>query len=164
MWGTQVQSIEIGEPSIGCSCDGRWRSLRDDDSCPDTSRPNNGANEETAGETQAPLMKLERALHIPSAFVVMRLFALSNAGLALVFPQRAVASDSAAWLGGIGFTTSLFVPTLAFEGQELLGSAKLGIVTGLLIAGVTGALMLRVSRWTTGRLPATHLNARIRTG
>jgi Na+/H+ antiporter NhaA len=33
--------------------------------------------------------------------------------------------NGAVWLGGIGFTMSLFVATLAFEGQALPRSAKL---------------------------------------
>ena len=35
-----------------------------------------------------------------------------------------------AWLGGIGFTMSLFIATLAFDGTTLLDSAKVGILGG----------------------------------
>lgn len=35
-----------------------------------------------------------------------------------------------AWLGGIGFTMSLFIATLAFQGTNLLDSAKIGILGG----------------------------------
>lgn len=45
-------------------------------------------------------------------------------------------------LGGIGFTMSLFVSTLAFEGTPLLVTAKAGILTGSLLAGVAGYTML----------------------
>lgn len=53
---------------------------------------------------------------------------------------------SVALLGGIGFTVSLFIATLSFGGSpamaELLNHAKLGIVAGSLIAGVTGFVIL----------------------
>ena len=42
-----------------------------------------------------------------------------------------------AWLGGIGFTMSLFIATLAFEGTNLLDSAKIGILGGSLLAGAS---------------------------
>jgi Na+:H+ antiporter, NhaA family len=48
----------------------------------------------------------------------------------------------AAWLGGIGFTMSLFVAELAFPEGEMLESAKLGILVASLIAGVGGAVVL----------------------
>lgn len=47
------------------------------------------------------------------------------------------------WLGGIGFTMSLFVATLAFGSGPLLDSAKVGILAGSLVAGATGAALLR---------------------
>ncbi len=49
----------------------------------------------------------------------------------------------ASWLGGIGFTMSLFVAALAFGSGPLLDSAKVGILAGSLVAGVTGAVLLR---------------------
>jgi len=45
-------------------------------------------------------------------------------------------------LGGIGFTMSLFVATLAFGSGPLLNSAKVGIVGASLIAGTVGACVL----------------------
>jgi NhaA family Na+:H+ antiporter len=48
----------------------------------------------------------------------------------------------AAWLGGIGFTMSLFIAALAFSDQELLRAAKIGVLTGSLIAGVIGVTVL----------------------
>jgi len=51
-----------------------------------------------------------------------------------------------AWLGGIGFTMSLFIAGLAFgDSAELLTSAKLGTFLASLIAGVVGWLLLRTS-------------------
>lgn len=45
-------------------------------------------------------------------------------------------------LGGIGFTMSIFIASLAFTEQPLLELAKLGIFVGSLVAGVTGFLFL----------------------
>ena len=130
----------------------------------------------------APLLRLEHALHGLSAFVVMPLFALSNAGvwlsgaaggrvafavmlglavgkplgitlaaLAAVRLRFASLPDGVnwtalhgcAWLGGIGFTMSLFIATLAFDGTTLLDSAKVGILGGSILSGVVGAIVLR---------------------
>ena len=49
------------------------------------------------------------------------------------------------WLGGIGFTMSLFVAGLAFTGDgsdALLEAAKLGVLGASLVAGVTGYLIM----------------------
>jgi NhaA family Na+:H+ antiporter len=49
-----------------------------------------------------------------------------------------------AWLGGIGFTVSIFVAMLAFGGvAEQLRAAKIGILVGSTVAGVVGALVIR---------------------
>ncbi|MDQ3998315.1 MAG: Na+/H+ antiporter NhaA [Gemmatimonadota bacterium] len=47
------------------------------------------------------------------------------------------------WLGGIGFTMSLFVANLAFAGTPRLEEAKVGILLASTIAGVTGWLILK---------------------
>ena len=52
-----------------------------------------------------------------------------------------------AWLGGIGFTMSLFIAELGLDGPDQLAAAKLGILAASLIAGVGGYLLLRV--WAT---------------
>ena len=45
----------------------------------------------------------------------------------------------------MGFTMSIFIANLAFAGNELLiNSAKIGIITVSLIAGVSGFLILRL--------------------
>ena len=49
----------------------------------------------------------------------------------------------AGWLGGIGFTMSLFISELAFTDSPLVEVAKLGILAGSLVAGIGGWLILR---------------------
>ena len=50
-----------------------------------------------------------------------------------------------ACLAGIGFTMSLFVTMLAFADGALVEAAKRGIIVGSLVAGVAGAVLLRMS-------------------
>jgi NhaA family Na+:H+ antiporter len=49
----------------------------------------------------------------------------------------------AAWLGGIGFTMSLFIGGLAFGDGPTLGAAKVGILIASIVAGTGGFLVLR---------------------
>jgi NhaA family Na+:H+ antiporter len=49
------------------------------------------------------------------------------------------------WLGGIGFTMSLFIATLAYASGPLLDSAKLGILCGSATAGFIGWTQLRTA-------------------
>jgi NhaA family Na+:H+ antiporter len=65
-------------------------------------------------------------------------------GLA-VLPAEASwrALHGVSWLGGIGFTMSLFIAGLAFGTSPLLDAAKLGILSASIIAGIGGWLLLR---------------------
>lgn len=142
--------------------------------------------ERASERVTAPLLRLEHGLHRVSAFLVMPLFAFSNAGVAIgqgatsqvttavllglvigkplgitlaawaavggrlaALPEGVSwrALHGCAWLGGIGFTMSLFVSGLAFEGTPLHDASKLGILSGSLIAGVVGGLLV----YTQGR-------------
>jgi NhaA family Na+:H+ antiporter len=58
---------------------------------------------------------------------------------------------AAGWLGGIGFTMSLFIGGLAFDDAALLTQAKLGILAASLLAGTTGWLLLRQAPPQNGR-------------
>jgi NhaA family Na+:H+ antiporter len=49
-----------------------------------------------------------------------------------------------ACLAGIGFTMSLFIAMLAFDDAALVDAAKRGIVAGSLLAGIAGAVLLRM--------------------
>ena len=135
-----------------------------------------------------PAARLERDLHLPVALVVIPLFALANAGIAIDFSSigttimepvsmgimgglilgkvlgifgvawlaiklkiASLPQDSSlnqifgvAFLGGIGFTMSIFVADLAFiNNPELIFQAKVGILAASLFAGLFGYFWLR---------------------
>ena len=135
-----------------------------------------------------PAARLENDLHLPVALIVIPLFALANAGVAIDFssigttimtpvsmgiiaglilgkvlgifgvawlaiklkmatlPQGSTMSQifGVAFLGGIGFTMSIFVADLAFiNSPELVFQAKVGILAASLFAGLFGYSWLR---------------------
>ncbi len=135
-----------------------------------------------------PASRLERGLHLPVALVIIPLFALANAGIAIDFsslgevvlkpvslgiiagliggkvlgifgtawfaiklkiaqlPKESSMSQifGVAFLGGIGFTMSIFVADLAFvNSEELIFQAKVGILLASLMAGFIGYVWLR---------------------
>ncbi|NVK43872.1 MAG: Na+/H+ antiporter NhaA [Oceanospirillaceae bacterium] len=134
-----------------------------------------------ARESVPPQQRLEDAVHPWSAFLILPLFALANAGTALpttlslqpvtlaviaglalgkplgivgfawVAVRLGVADKptdvtwlmlmGAGILSGIGFTMSIFIGGLAFEG-DLLADAKLGVILASLISGATGLAWL----------------------
>lgn len=141
--------------------------------------------ESATDAAQAPLQRMEHALHGYVAFLIMPLFAIANAGvplnglaasaqspvvwgvalglvlgkpigitLASAIAVRTGAADlphdvtwrhlhGAAWLGGIGFTMSLFIAGLAFGDTVMLDIAKLGILGASVCAGIVGFALLR---------------------
>ena len=50
---------------------------------------------------------------------------------------------AASVLAGIGFTMSLFIANLAFSSPELLNISKVGILTGSLLSGIVGFIILK---------------------
>jgi NhaA family Na+:H+ antiporter len=52
---------------------------------------------------------------------------------------------AASILAGIGFTMSLFIANLALGTEELLNISKVGILTGSLISGIVGFIILKIS-------------------
>ncbi len=52
----------------------------------------------------------------------------------------------AAWLGGIGFTMSLFIAALAYgDGTDELAMAKIGVLAASVVAGLGGFALLRAA-------------------
>jgi NhaA family Na+:H+ antiporter len=69
-----------------------------------------------------------------------------RSGLATLPPDiRWFQLYGAAWLGGIGFTMSLFIAELAFPHSSELVPAKLGILAASLVAGLVGAAIVRAA-------------------
>ncbi len=143
--------------------------------------------EKSCEAAQTPLLRMEHGVHYWVAFLIIPIFALSNAGVHLnvdlgsaishpvtlgiilglvigkplgitVLAWAAVRMGLASlphgvtwgqihgvsWLGGIGFTMSLFVANLAFgEGSALLDAAKIGVLAASTIAAITGWILLR---------------------
>ena len=70
----------------------------------------------------------------------------------------------AACLGGIGFTMSIFIATLAFTGAETLAAAKLGVLLASVVAGLIGIVVGRVYlRRNASAAAANELGAAERT-
>jgi len=135
-----------------------------------------------------PSARLEHALHLPVALLIIPLFALANAGISIDFssigdtivepvslgiilgliggkvlgifgvswvavklkiaklPQNSTMSQifGVAFLGGIGFTMSIFVADLAFiHSPELIFQAKIGILFASLVSGLFGFFWLK---------------------
>lgn len=136
----------------------------------------------------SPASKLEHELHLPVSLLVIPLFALANAGIAIDFssishtiiqpislgiiaglilgkvlgiagvawvaiklgiaklPENSTMNQifGVAFLGGIGFTMSIFVADLAFLGNpDMIFQAKVGILAASLFSGLFGYLWLR---------------------
>ena len=49
----------------------------------------------------------------------------------------------ASLLAGVGFTMSLFIGTLAFDGPEYASAVRLGVLSGSLVCGLFGYLVMR---------------------
>jgi NhaA family Na+:H+ antiporter len=136
------------------------------------------------------LEQLEHRIHPISAFAIIPLFALANAGVDLrggvlgdalgsavcwaVVVGLVVGKFGGIWLatraalalgagtlpegvaprhvpgvaalGGIGFTVSLFIASLAFDDPALEAAAKVGILLGSILAGTLGAALLLATR------------------
>jgi NhaA family Na+:H+ antiporter len=142
--------------------------------------------EDAAEKAQAPMLSIEHTLQPWTAFLIVPLFALANAGVAIRGELAAIVVEpvflgvllglvigkqvgislaawavvrlglaslpdgvrwrhiyGAAWLGGIGFTMSLFIAGLAYGDGPMLTFAKVGILAASIVAGVGGYLVLR---------------------
>ena len=50
-----------------------------------------------------------------------------------------------AFLGGIGFTVSIFISNIAFDSEALVDLAKLGVLGGSILSGMIGYVLLRTA-------------------
>lgn len=146
--------------------------------------------ERSCEQVETPMQRIEHALVPWVQNLIMPVFALANAGVALggqvgsvladpinlgilcglvlgkpigivLFAWLAVRAGLAAFpagvkgtqilgagiLGGVGFTMSLFIASLAFGPTQTLETAKIGILAASLIAGTIGAAVL----WFAGK-------------
>lgn len=142
--------------------------------------------EDATNKVQSPLQRLENALHSYVIYLVMPVFAIANAGVALGGPATdntlgtsiavglfagkfigifffswiavkaklaSLPADikwadvaGASFLGGVGFTMSLFVANLAYEDATLISSAKSGVLIGSLLSAIAGLAIIWYSR------------------
>jgi NhaA family Na+:H+ antiporter len=49
-------------------------------------------------------------------------------------------------LGGIGFTMSLFIASLAFDNASYLASAKISILCASVLSGILGVIIFKTSK------------------
>jgi Na+:H+ antiporter, NhaA family len=138
------------------------------------------------GSEKSPSYILQKALHLPVAFVILPLFALANTSLIipaqwyltllslnslgislglligkpvgiLVFSYLSIKAKwaskpdgidfkqmaGAGFLGGIGFTMSIFITLLAFGNSEMIDRSKISIMAASVLAGVVGYFILK---------------------
>jgi NhaA family Na+:H+ antiporter len=90
-------------------------------------------------------------LGIAAGLFVGKLVGVCGASATLIRLGLAKLPEGASWrqlvgvaaLCGVGFTMSLFIGSLAFEGPEYFTPLRLGVIAGSTISGVTGYLLLR---------------------
>ncbi len=145
------------------------------------------AVEQIVEDATAPLQELEHALLPFVTFLILPVFALANAGVALsgsitealghqvtlgiifgLFVGKPLGIFCFSWLavklgvaelpenvgwgmvvaagilGGIGFTMSLFITSLAFVRPELIEVAKIGILAGSIMSALVGGILIYV--------------------
>ncbi|KLU26390.1 pH-dependent sodium/proton antiporter [Caballeronia mineralivorans PML1(12)] len=61
-------------------------------------------------------------------------------------------------LCGVGFTMSLFIGSLAFDGPGYFTPLRLGVIAGSVLSGVTGYLLLRFAPGHSGATPSRTAN------
>jgi len=59
-------------------------------------------------------------------------------------------------LGGVGFTMALFIATLAFPDRAMLETAKIGVLSGSILSGVVGLLVVRGASSKTEATPVSR--------
>jgi NhaA family Na+:H+ antiporter len=105
-------------------------------------------------------------LGIAAGLFVGKLVGICGASAVLVGLGLARLPEGANWpqllgvaaLCGVGFTMSLFIGSLAFEGPEYFTPVRLGVITGSTLSGVTGYLLLRFVRGHARTTPSNGAN------
>jgi NhaA family Na+:H+ antiporter len=90
-----------------------------------------------------------------------KLVGVCGASAILIRMGAAKLPDGASWsqligvgaLCGVGFTMSLFIGSLAFDGPEYFTPLRLGVIVGSTLSGVTGYLLLRFASARPGTSP-----------
>jgi len=103
-----------------------------------------------AGVTLSELTR-PMPLGITAGLFVGKLVGVCGASAVLVRFGLAKLPEGANWrhlagvaaLCGVGFTMSLFIGSLAFEGPEYFTPLRLGVIAGSTLSGVTGYVLLR---------------------
>ncbi len=77
-------------------------------------------------------------------------FLLTGLGIVTGMAQRPAGASwsqlyGASLLAGVGFTMSLFIGTLAFEGPEQAAAVRIGVLSGSLLSGLLGFLVVRLA-------------------
>ncbi|MFM0674433.1 Na+/H+ antiporter NhaA [Paraburkholderia sediminicola] len=105
-------------------------------------------------------------LGIAAGLFIGKLVGICGASAVLVGLGLARLPEGANWpqsigvaaLCGVGFTMSLFIGSLAFEGPEYFTPVRLGVITGSTLSGVTGYLLLGFVRGHSGTTSSNRTN------
>ncbi|MBK3785679.1 Na+/H+ antiporter NhaA [Paraburkholderia aspalathi] len=105
-------------------------------------------------------------LGIAAGLFVGKLVGVCGASAALVRLGLARLPEGVSWpqlvgvaaLCGVGFTMSLFIGSLAFEGPEYFTPLRLGVIAGSTLSGVTGYLFLRFASGHSSTTPSHGAN------
>jgi NhaA family Na+:H+ antiporter len=105
-------------------------------------------------------------LGIAAGLFVGKLVGVCGASAALVRLGLARLPEGVSWpqlvgvaaLCGVGFTMSLFIGSLAFEGAEYFTPLRLGVIAGSTLSGVAGYLFLRFASGHSSTTPLHGAN------
>ena len=84
---------------------------------------------------------LGKPLGIVGAVMIVRMLGIARLPDGATWPQML----GIAWIAGIGFTMSLFIGVLAFDGSGLLDQVRLGVLLGSTAAALMGAAVIALA-------------------
>jgi Na+:H+ antiporter, NhaA family len=105
-------------------------------------------------------------LGIAAGLFAGKLIGVFGASAVLIRLGLAKLPEGAGWLQligvaalcGVGFTMSLFIGSLAFDGPDYFTPLRLGVIAGSVLSGVTGYLLLRFSSGHSRATPSRTAN------